>query len=161
MDPQPIPEHTRCLTILSPISGAVVSLQQVPHSLFNQGLFGDGVAIKPSGYQVIAPFSGVITHFPPLANQIRIKSSLGLQVQIQLGIDSHNMMGDGFKRQVSVGSVFVQGQVLAEFSLVKMKQQLVSTLCPVTILNSAKLKAIQGHYYTSIANQDKIMSAYM
>jgi len=38
------------------------------------------------------------------------------------------MMGKGFKRIVKKGESFEQGQILAEFSLVKMKRQLASIL---------------------------------
>lgn len=156
-----IPPHKKAIALLSPLTGIVVPLNDVPHSLFTSRLFGEGVAIKPSGYQVLAPFAGTVMHFPELANQIRIKAQNGLQLQIQLGIDSHIMMAEGFKRFLKKGDTFKQGQVLAEFSLNKMKAALPSILCPVTLLNSDKVKAVQGHYYHVIANEDKILSIYL
>jgi PTS system glucose-specific IIA component len=136
-------------------------LDEVPHTLFTERIFGEGIAIKPSGHQVLAPFSGTMLHFPELANQLRIKAKNGLQMQIQLGIDSHLMLAEGFKRVIKQGESFEQGQVLAEFSLVKMKRQLTSTLCPITILNSDKVKGIQAHYYQVIAGEDKLMTVYI
>lgn len=140
------------------MTGKVLPLDEVPNTLFTERLFGEGVAIKPSGYQVLAPFSGTMLRFPELANQLRVKAQTGLQLQIQLGIDSHLMMGEGFKRLVKQGESFVQGQVLAEFSLVKMKRQLPSILCPITVLNSDKIQGIQAHYFQVIAAEDKIMT---
>lgn len=156
-----LPPHKRVLSISSPISGTVVPLDEVPHELFKQRLFGEGLAIKPSGYQVLAPFNGVITDFSELANQIRMKAKNGLQVQIQLGIDSHLLMGEGFKRHKKPGDSFNKGDVLAEFSLPKMKRSLPSTLCPITIINSEKVKGIQPHYYSVIAGEDTIMTVYI
>ena len=161
VDHKAIPSHKKAIDVFSPLSGTVVPLDEVPQLLFTERLFGEGVAIKPSGYQVFAPFSGTILHFPELANQIRIKAKNGLQLQIQLGIDSHTMLGEGFKRMVKKGDTFEQGQIIAEFSLSKMKAALPSILCPVTILNSDKTKGVQGYYYQVIANEDKILSIYL
>jgi PTS system glucose-specific IIA component len=100
-------------------------------------------------------------HFPELANQLRIKAKNGLQLQIQLGIDSHLMMGEGFKRVVKQGESFEQGQLLAEFSLAKMKRHLPSILCPITLLNSDKVKGLQAHYFQVVATEDKMMTVYI
>lgn len=156
-----LPTHKKAIEIHSPLTGTVLPLDEVPHALFTERMFGEGIAIKPSGYQVLAPFAGTMLHFPELANQLRIKAKNGLQLQIQLGIDSHLMMGEGFKRVVKQGESFEQGQLIAEFSLVKMKKQLPSILCPITLLNSDKVKGLQGHYFQVIAGEDKMMTVYI
>ena len=161
VDINSLPTHKIAIDIISPLSGKVVPLDDVPHALFNQRIFGEGVAIKPSGYQVLAPFSGTMLHFPELANQMRLRAKNGLQMQIQMGIDSHFMMGEGFKRTIKQGENFQQGQLLAEFSLVKMKRQLPSVLCPITILNSDKTKGLLAHYFQVIAGEDKLMTVYL
>ena len=161
VDVDSLPAHKRAIEITSPLTGKVLPLDDVPHALFNARMFGEGIAIKPSGYQVLAPFAGTMLHFPELANQLRIKAKNGLQLQIQLGIDSHMMMGEGFMRVVKQGQSFQQGQLLAEFSLVKMKRQLSSILCPITLLNSDKVKGLQAHYFQVIAGEDKIMTVYI
>ena len=161
VDSSSVPSHKKAIDIHSPLTGTVVPLDDVPHALFSERLFGEGIAIKPSGYQVLAPFAGTMLYFPELANQLRIKAKNGLQLQIQLGIDSHLMMGEGFKRSVKPGEIFAQGQLLAEFSLVKMKRQLPSILCPITVLNSDKVKGLQAHYFQVIAGEDKMMTVYV
>ena len=156
-----LPSYKKSIDIYSPLTGTVVPLDQVPNALFTERMFGEGIAIKPSGYQVFAPFAGTMLQFPELANQLRIKAQNGLQLQIQLGIDSHLMMGEGFKRVVKQGESFEQGQLLAEFSLVKMKKQLSSILCPITLLNSDKTKGLQAYYFQVIAKEDKMMTVYI
>lgn len=161
LDPNNLPPHKKALPITSPLSGSVVQLDDVPHELFKQRLFGEGIAVLPSGYQVFSPFNGIVTEFPELANQIRLKAKNGLLLQIQLGIDSHLMMGEGFKRYKFAGDRIQKGDVLAEFSLAKMKQALPSILCPVTLINSEKILGIQGHYYSVLAQEDTIMTIYI
>tara|TARA_R110002153_G_scaffold6556_22_gene30122 strand:+ start:12103 stop:12609 length:507 start_codon:yes stop_codon:yes gene_type:complete len=161
VDANSLPSHKKVIDISSALTGKILPLDEVPHSLFTQRMFGEGIAIRPSGYQVLAPFSGTMLHFPELANQLRLKAKNGLQLQIQLGIDSHLMMGEGFKRAVKQGESFEQGQQLGEFSLIKMKKQLPSILCPITILNSDKIKGLQAHYFHVIAGEDKMMTVYI
>ncbi|WP_293749889.1 PTS glucose transporter subunit IIA [uncultured Paraglaciecola sp.] len=161
VDANSVPTHKKAVDISSPLTGKVIRLDDVPHAMFTERLFGEGVAIKPSGHQVLAPFSGTMLLFPELANQLRIKAKNGLQMQIQLGIDSHLMMGEGFKRVIKQGEHFEQGQVLAEFSIIKMKRQLSSILCPITLLNSDKIKGLQAHYYQVVAGEDKLMTVYI
>ena len=161
VDPSALPPHKKSLPILSPLSGRVTALDNVPDALFNQRVFGEGVAIEPSGYQVFAPFSGKVELFPESAHQLRIVAKNGLKMLIQMGINSHLLMGEGFKRKVQVGELFQQGQVLAEFDLRKMKLSLDSILCPVTIINSDKIAGIQAHYYQVIGAEDPAMTLYI
>jgi PTS system glucose-specific IIA component len=161
VDPEALPPHKRLLPILSPLSGRVFTLDSVPDALFKQRIYGEGVAIEPSGYQVIAPFSGKVESFPESAHQLRIVAKNGLKMQIQMGINSQRMMGEGFKRKVKMGELFKQGQVLAEFDLRRMKIHLDSTLCPVTIINSDKIAGIQVHCYQVIGAEDPAMTLYI
>jgi len=161
VDVSSLPSHKKLIDIYSPLTGTVLPLDEVPNALFTERLFGEGIAIKPSGYQVLAPFAGTMLHFPELANQLRIQAKNGLQLQIQLGIDSHQMLGEGFKRNVKQGESFEKGQLLAEFSLVKMKKQLPSILCPITLINSDKVQGLQGHYFQVLAGEDKMMTVFI
>lgn len=161
VEPNSLPVHNKTIEVSSPLTGKVIALDEVPHALFKERMFGEGIAIAPSGYQVIAPFSGTMLQCSELANQLRLKAKNGLQLQIQLGIDSHLMMGEGFKRFVKQGEYFQQGQILAEFNLLKMKQALTSILCPITVLNSEKIKGLQAHYFHVIAGEDRVMTVYI
>jgi PTS system glucose-specific IIA component len=156
-----LPSFKKALPILSPLSGKVLTLDAVPNKLFSERLFGEGVAIDPSGYQVFAPFAGTVQHLPATACVLRIKASNGLILQIQLGIEPQKMMGEGFKRKVKVGESFVQGQVLLEFDLAKMKAQLISVLSPVTVLNSENVRGIEAHCYQVIGGEDKALTVYV
>jgi PTS system glucose-specific IIA component len=124
-------------------------------------MLGQGVAIEPSGYQLLAPYSGVVTKFPQTGHCITLTAKNGLRFYMQLGIDSHAMMGDGFKRIAKVGKAYKAGEVLLEFDLIKMRRALDSTLCTFTVQNPHKLTAIQGHYYQVIAAQDVAMTLYV
>jgi PTS system glucose-specific IIA component len=147
--------------LVSPLTGKVHTLDKVPCPLFGQRLFGEGVAIEPAGYQLLAPCSGQLTALDERGHQLRLQARNGLIIMIQLGIGSEHMLGEGFKRLIKPGQKFSQGQVLLEFDLIKMKKQLVSTLCPVTIVNSDKLLGIEAHCHHVMAGEDPAMTLYI
>jgi PTS system glucose-specific IIA component len=40
--------------------GTVLSFDEVPHALFTERLFGEGIAIKPSDHKELTPFAGTM-----------------------------------------------------------------------------------------------------
>jgi phosphotransferase system IIA component len=54
----------------------------VPHILFTEQLFGEGIAIKSSVHKELTPFAGIMMQFPEQANQLKIKAGNGLKLQI-------------------------------------------------------------------------------
>lgn len=149
------------LALTSPVSGKVVPLNEVPSKVFQQKLLGDGVAIQPAGYQVIAPFHGVVTSLPATAHQLALKSKQGLQITLHLGIDTHRMMGEGFKTHVRQGEAFRSGQLLMEFDLRRLKPHLSNPLFPLLVSNSEKFRAIHSHYHQVVGGQDAAMTLYL
>lgn len=144
--------------ILSPISGRVVPLEDVPQAIFSKKLLGDGVAIQPSGYQVLAPFDCKIVQLPVTGEQIRLRGKAGIQLLIQVGIGTYKIMGEGFKLHVQEGSVVKAGTVILDFNMNKIKHRIDSLLCPVTMLNSDKTLGILPNYRQAIAGEDSIFS---
>ena len=47
-------------SILAPLSGQAVPLEQVPDDVFSQKILGDGIAIIPSDGKLYAPVNGEI-----------------------------------------------------------------------------------------------------
>lgn len=142
VEPEALPEHKSQIELLSPISGKVHPLEALTHPAYSQRLFGEGAAIEPSGHQLVAPFDGKVIYLPTLANQVIFKSKYGVEVRVQMGMDSDKMMAEGFKRCSVEGETIKAGQTVIEFDLLKLKRKLSCHLCPVTILNSDKLKGV-------------------
>lgn len=159
--PSPPKTFKKALPVQSPLSGKISPIVNAPNALFSQGMYGDGVAIEPSGYQLFAPYAGIVTALPETAHCITLVANNGLRLYIQLGMNSHTMMGEGFKRIAKVGQQYAAGDVLLEFDLIKMRRRLDSTLSAFTVQNPQKLSAIQGHYYQAIATQDVAMTLYI
>lgn len=137
-----LPSHQRKIPLLSPLTGKVDSLDSLANPIYQQRLMGEGAIIETTGYQLVAPFDGKVIDVTTMGNRLELRSSQGIRLHIQMGIDSDSMMGEGFKKKCDIEQGFSKGQTLIEFDLNKMKRKLQDPRSVVTILNSDKLKGV-------------------
>ena len=109
---------TRPDTVYAPVSGMLVSLQEVKDEVLPVGLLGDGYGILPMSNNgiVYAPVSGVIGATTVTNHSIVIKADDGMEVLIHIGIGTVNMGGKGFARFVEQGETVRAGQPLMTFN---------------------------------------------
>ncbi|WJG07981.1 PTS glucose transporter subunit IIA [Aliiglaciecola sp. LCG003] len=161
VDESNLPTYSKRIDILSPISGAVKNLDEVDQPLFQQRLFGEGVAIDTSGYQLFSPFDAKVLEFKETAHRIVVKDKHGLRVQIQFGAASHKLFGESFKRKVRVGEIVKQGQILLEFDPRKLRLALECPIFFVTLLNSDKVRGVSLKRQKVSAGEDILFSVFI
>lgn len=122
--------------LLSPLSGRVVPLSEVPDDTFAKEIMGKGIAIIPEVGEVVAPFDGRVEALFPTLHAIGLKSESGMEVLIHIGIDTMNLNGKYFEAMVSPGDRVHAGDVLVKFSIEDIKQAGYETITPVIITNS-------------------------
>jgi sugar PTS system EIIA component len=154
-----VPAHQHVLTLLSPVTGRVFPIERAVDPLCRQRLFGDGVVIEPSGFQLFSPLDAVVSALPMSGEIIKLRAANGLQLAIQLGMDGQNLMGLGIKLRVKRGERVSTGQLLLEFDRLALRQ-LVSDQVVVTLLNSDKVLAMQGHYFSVMAARDPVLTVF-
>nr|WP_241264044.1 PTS glucose transporter subunit IIA [Bowmanella dokdonensis] len=155
------PESSKVkLSLLSPVSGTVMTLHQLESPLYSSGLMGLGVGIAPSGYKLLAPFEGRVSSISPTREQIRLRSRQGLDLLLQVGLDSHKLMTQGFRLHCQPGDKIESGQLLLEFDLTLLRERAISPLCLVLIPQLKKLQAIQAHCFKVMAGEDPCMTLH-
>ncbi|MDF2177740.1 glucose PTS transporter subunit IIA [Aliiglaciecola sp. CAU 1673] len=159
---KPVATAKRCirLPVPCPISGTVMALEDVPVAIFRHGLMGKGVAIDPSGYRMLAPFDGQVRAISSANEQWRIRSTQGLELTIQLGMEAHRLMGEGFKLKVKVGHQFKKGDTLLEFDPRLLKERATSALCFVVTTQTAKLSQVEAHCHAMLAGDEPCMTLH-
>ena len=146
------------LSILAPVSGKVIPLEQVPDAVFSQKLAGDGVAIEPSGNVAVAPADGEVTMIFKTNHAYGITLDNDIELLIHIGIDTVNMKGSGFKRLVEQGSKVKAGTPIIEFNREAIKEEGFSCITPVLIVNPEKLKEMKpAHGKDVIQGQDAVI----
>ncbi|MFD5868248.1 PTS glucose transporter subunit IIA [Corynebacterium sp. NPDC060344] len=123
--------------VCSPIDGEVAALADVPDEVFASGMVGAGLAVVPSGEEVIdvaAPVAGKIMRIMPHA--LVIMTPEGRGVLVHVGIDTVGMKGEGFtvlgakKDRVEVGDVLITADVAA------IRAAGHDPICPVVVMES-------------------------
>ncbi|WP_312068781.1 PTS beta-glucoside transporter subunit IIABC [Lelliottia nimipressuralis] len=122
--------------VLSPMSGTVLALSQVPDATFASGLLGHGAAIIPSDNNVIAPFAGEVASLFQTKHAIGLLSDSGIEVLIHVGIDTVKLDGKHFTAHVSVGDKVKPGDLLLEFDRQAILDAGYDLATPIIISNS-------------------------
>ncbi|WP_375540704.1 PTS sugar transporter subunit IIA [Virgibacillus saliphilus] len=139
-------------TILSPFTGNVIKMEDVPDDVFSQKLMGDGIAIEPTEGIVVAPIDGEVIQFFHTKHAIGIRSTNGLEVLIHIGLETVALHGEGFEGFVKKGDHIKAGDKLITFDLGQIKVKADSIISPVVITN--------GDMVTSLIKSDEKMVTY-
>ena len=122
-------------SIIVPLEGQVVTLENVPDPVFSKKMMGDGFAVEPANGTVISPVDGEVISVFPTKHAVSLKSNSGREILIHIGIETVNLNGEGFTSFVKDGQSIKQGQKLLEVNFEAIKPMVQSILTPVVFTN--------------------------
>ena len=125
-------------SILAPLSGQAIPLEQVPDDVFSQKLLGDGIAIIPTDGKIYAPVDGEVSTVAETLHAYGFTSGDGLEILVHVGLDSVKLRGEGFTSHVHAGDKVKAGQLVAEVDLKYLISQGVPATTPVLICEGAE-----------------------
>ena len=105
------------MTVMAPIDGTVIPLEQIPDETFATAILGPGCGIEPTGDTVYAPFDGTITQVASTLHAIGITSDDGIELLIHVGMDTVEMQGKGFTALVKEEQKVKAGTALLKVDL--------------------------------------------
>ncbi|CNI20010.1 PTS system N-acetylglucosamine-specific transporter subunit IIABC [Yersinia frederiksenii] len=126
---------TASLVLVSPITGDVVALDQVPDEAFASKAVGEGVAIRPTDKMVVSPANGTIVKIFNTNHAFCLETETGAEVVVHIGIDTVKLNGQGFARLVEEGTTVVAGQPVLELDLAYLNANARSMISPVVVSN--------------------------
>lgn len=135
--PQAIPNVAKGViaTLVAPVSGTVVAIEQVPDEAFASKAVGDGLAILPTGSTVVAPASGTLVKIFNTNHAFCLETENGVEIVVHMGLDTVALAGKGFTRLAEEGSVVVAGQPVLEMDLAFLNANARSMVSPVVVSN--------------------------
>ena len=133
------------IDIFAPLSGELVAIEDVPDVVFAEKIVGDGIAIKPSGNKIVAPFNGTIGKIFETNHAFSIESDTGIELFVHFGIDTVELKGEGFTRIAAEGQQVKAGDTIIEFDLALLEAKAKSTLTPIVISNMDEIKELTKH----------------
>ena len=121
--------------VLSPLTGTVVKLADVPDPTFAGEVLGKGVAVIPSEGKLYAPFDGTVENVFDTKHAIALTSDTGVELLIHIGLETVELKGKYFEPKVKDGDRIRKGDLLMEFDLKEISKSY-KMFTPVLVTNA-------------------------
>lgn len=132
--PQAVPNAVTIAALVSPVTGDVVALEQVPDEAFASKAVGDGVAVKPTDKTVVSPAAGTIVKIFNTNHAFCTETEKGAEIVVHMGIDTVVLNG-GALLAVEEGAEVAAGQPILEMDLDFLNANARSMISPVVCSN--------------------------
>ncbi len=144
-------------TLVSPLTGEVIALENVNDPVFSAGVMGDGLAVKPTEGVAYAPADAEVEIVHETGHAYGLKTANGTEILIHIGIDTVKMKGEGFEPLVNVGDTVKAGQPLANFDLAKIAAAGYDHTTVLIITNTDEFSAVTGIAQGNITHGDNFL----
>jgi len=149
------------ISVLSPLNGTVIPLEQVPDPVFSGKVLGDGCAIVPTDGRICSPVNGTVSSIAETKHAFGFTTDDGIELLLHFGIDTAHLGGEGFTPHVVMGQRVQAGDLIAEADLALLMSRGYSTVTPIVICGGADgLKSscfegeiLQGHPMLTLTPQ--------
>lgn len=122
--PAPLDAAQVAGTVLAPVTGELVAMEDIPDAPLAAGLLGEAVGVWPSDEPVCAvyaPISGTITGAVP--STVTIEADDGTKLLLRIGLGTQEMRGQGFTLFVGRrGDVVEAGECILQFDRRKVEK---------------------------------------
>ncbi|OPA80088.1 PTS glucose transporter subunit IIA [Paenibacillus selenitireducens] len=145
------------VSLVSPITGTSVSLDQVPDPAFAQGFIGDGVAINPTQGVLVSPCDGIVAHMIDTYHSCIIGHDSGVEVLMHIGVNTVELKGEGFKPLIKTGDQVKQGQPLIEFDMDFIQSKGYPIITPVIMANAEVVENLTKSTGEMKAGESKVL----
>lgn len=129
--------------LLAPVSGKVIPLSEVRDEAFAGGILGQGAAVIPENGEICAPCDGVISVMYPTGHAVGIKSDIGAEILIHVGMDTVTLNGSCFDVKEKAGDHVKAGQLLVRANIEGIKKEGLDITTPVIVANTADYMQIK------------------
>ena len=90
-------------TLVSPVNGKVIAIEDVEDPVFSQKMMGDGFGVEPRDGDIYAPGSGKVVSVFPTQHAVGLELDNGVEVLVHIGIDTVELGGAPFDTLVKEG----------------------------------------------------------
>ena len=144
--------------LLAPVSGKVIPLSEVRDEAFAGGILGQGAAVIPENGEICAPCDGVISVMYPTGHAVGIKSDIGAEILIHVGMDMVTLNGSCFDVKVKAGDHVKAGQLLVRADIEGIKKEGLDITTPVIVANTADYMQIKTAAEESVKSGEVLLN---
>ena len=150
--------HANDLSVLAPLSGEIIALEQVSDPVFSGKVLGDGIAIIPEDGKIYSPVNGTVTTVSSTLHAYGFSTEIGLDILVHVGLETVSLKGEGFKVYIKEGDMVKAGELIAEVDLEYLKQKNISATTPVLICTGAENKLMETASGTAVAGKTSVIT---
>lgn len=130
-------------TIYAPVSGLLMSVEEINDEVLSSKLLGDGYGILPVGDVIYAPAAGRIDMTTVTNHAIGMLTSEGVEIIIHVGLGTVTLNGKGFTRFVNEGDQVQAGTPLLSFDQAVIRDAGYEDVVTCVVPNTDQLATIQ------------------
>ncbi|WP_159812953.1 PTS sugar transporter subunit IIA [Actinomyces sp. zg328] len=148
------------LEVLSPLAGAVVTLDDVPDPVFSGRLIGPGLAVDPprapGEVVTLAPIPGRVAKIHPHA--FVIAADDGRSVLVHLGLETVGLGGGGFTVHREEGARVRAGDPIITWSPARVEEDGFNPVVPIVALDAGAADLALVAPGTAVAPGDALIT---
>ncbi|MCI8838571.1 MAG: PTS transporter subunit EIIC [Hungatella sp.] len=151
-------DNGRVLKILSPATGTVIPLEQVPDPVFSQKIIGDGVAVIPTEGNIVSPVDGEVASVAETLHAYGFRTADGLEILIHVGLETVGLKGECFEVFVKPRDKVKAGDPVARVDLKFLEEKGINPVTPVLLCAGVDKKSISCHEGRARAGETPVVT---
>ena len=149
------------LSVALPLRGDVIPLSDVNDPVFSTLAMGNGFAIYPERGDILAPITGEIITVFPTGHAFGIRSALGTELLVHIGLNTVDLSKGTFNISVKKGDQVKKGQQIGTANLAEIKEKNYDPTTMVIFTNGVKEQTLvvldqSKNDITSVISKDAI-----
>lgn len=148
------------LTVVSPLAGKVISVEEVADGVFSEKMVGDGFAVEPESDEVLAPADGEITLVFDTKHAFTMRTAQGVDLLVHMGIDTIRLNGEPFTLNIQQGDTVKAGQPIGTMDRAAILAAGYRTVTPVVVGNLADLGGFELTRTGQVKAGDAVMEVF-
>ena len=145
------------LELGAPVEGYAVSVKEVSDPTFGEEILGKGIAVRPTGNQIVAPCDATIDLMFDTGHAVSLNADNGAEILIHVGLDTVNLKGKHFTVHAKSGDHVSAGQLLIEFDREAIAAEGYDVITPMVICNTDKYGEINLYVDKDVTAGEKVM----
>ncbi|CZQ91150.1 beta-glucoside-specific PTS transporter subunit IIABC [Trichococcus ilyis] len=142
--------------LFAPVSGDIIPMEDIPDPVFASGALGKGIGINPTDNTLFSPADGTVIMVADTKHAIGIRTISGAEILLHVGIDTVEMLGNGFDLKIQVNEDVRKGQELLYFDKRKIEDAGYSPIVIMIVTNGNELQTTEFSKEGSIENTEMI-----
>src|SRR5574337_853024 len=149
------------LSVALPLRGDVIPLSDVNDPVFSTLAMGNGFAIYPERGDILAPITGEIITVFPTGHAFGIRSALGTELLVHIGLNTVDLSKGTFNISVKKGDQVKKGQQIGTANFAEIKEKNYDPTTMVIFTNGVKEQTLvvldqSKNDITSVISKDAI-----